>query len=612
MKPRHSSRLLQLPAVVALVCAGAALVQPAARAGSDTWTGGTDGNWSTWSNWSLGTGAPGATNGTTNTNTATFNISVVSYGTAGSPIVIDLNRNLKNISFDTSVGSFFIGTTDGNPLLLTAAGSIGLLSAATGTNLTETINAPLKLHGNYTFNNARADLGSKLVFGGDITNAAASTLTLRSASTNGGAGNLISGIISDGAGVQSLAISAGTGMWTLSGANTFTGNTTLTSGTLNLGSAQTDTTGPLGGGTGGLPKGTVSFGGGTLQYSANNQTDYSSKFTPSGTNAYKINTNSQNVTFASALPDSSSTGLTKSGEGTLTLANTNTYTGPTLINIGELTLDSSGALSASSSVTIAKGATFDVSAKGTYELGSGASLTASGTGTTVWAGIPNVANASAIKGGTTVALGSRPITLNLAAGLAPGNTTHPALYIPQGALSLGGNQFTVNAPAVLADGTYRIIQVGNGTSGTITDGGAYPNAAGTAVAGKSGTISVGSGNVILTVASATHNYADWALTYGLSETADQYHNNNGVPNGVAYFMGVSPNVYTANPVPASNRKITWPKSPLFSGTYTVQTSPDLQPNHWTNVSSPVVGGNLEYTLPTGQGTIFARLLVTPN
>ena len=47
-----------------------------------------------------------------------------------------------------------------------------------------------------------------------------------------------------------------------------------------------------------------------------------------------------------------------------------------------------------------------------------------------------------------------------------------------------------------------------------------------------------------------------------------------------------------------------------SGTYTVQTSPNLVT--WTNVPSSVVGNTVEYTPATGQGKVFVRLLVVPN
>jgi hypothetical protein len=74
-------------------------------------------------------------------------------------------------------------------------------------------------------------------------------------------------------------------------------------------------------------------------------------------------------------------------------------------------------------------------------------------------------------------------------------------------------------------------------------------------------------------------------------------------------MGATGSTFTANPG-IVNGKITWPKDPAFSGTYSVQTSPDLV--IWTNVSSTVVGNTVEYVVPTGQGKEFVRLNVTPN
>ena len=47
--------------------------------------------------------------------------------------------------------------------------------------------------------------------------------------------------------------------------------------------------------------GTILFQGGTLQFTANNTTDYSSRFSSSSTN-YSINLNGQTVVFAS-VPD---------------------------------------------------------------------------------------------------------------------------------------------------------------------------------------------------------------------------------------------------------------------------------------------------------------------
>jgi autotransporter-associated beta strand protein len=116
----------------------------------------------------------------------------------------------------------------------------------------------------------------------------------------------------------------GTGTLTLSGNNSYTGGTTIGNGVLALGSANAVGT-----------SGTITFGGGTLQYSVSNTTDYSSRFSTAASQAYKIDTKGQNVTLASPLTSSGGT-LTKSGTGTLTLSGSSSYTGGTTISAGTL------------------------------------------------------------------------------------------------------------------------------------------------------------------------------------------------------------------------------------------------------------------------------------
>ena len=234
--------------------------QPA-RAATRTWSGGpqADGLWNDPANWGGTIPATG--------DTALFN-------TAGSTISLDAaTQSLTSFAFDTSAGSFTFNT--GGQFSLTSGGNITLASTATGPNLLETFSAPISLGGNYTFANNRADTGSALVFTGNITNTATSTLTLGGSGT--GTSNSIGGNISDGAGIQSVNVSASAGKWTLSGSNSYSGTTTLSgasvlvlSGTNSSAGATTLTSGTLqlnntSANDGGLASGIITVGIATIQ-----------------------------------------------------------------------------------------------------------------------------------------------------------------------------------------------------------------------------------------------------------------------------------------------------------------------------------------------------------
>jgi autotransporter-associated beta strand protein len=190
--------------------------------------------------------------------------------------------------------------------------------------------------------------------------------------------------------------------------------------------------------------------------------------------------------------------LTKNGTGRLTLGTTNTYTGETLVKAGTLALASTGSINNTANLTIAAGATFDVSAINSYALPAGAGLTANGTDTA----------AAIIKGGTTVSFGSRQVALTFVPTSFGGDTTHPALVISQGTLMFGGNGITVNnaGGTALGVGVYRLIQVGDGFSGTITG---TPTASAVTVTGAGlnpgtqGLLAVSGGNVDLVVSIPT-------------------------------------------------------------------------------------------------------------
>ena len=124
----------------------------------------------------------------------------------------------------------------------------------------------------------------------------------------------------------------GAGTLTLSGINSYDGPTQLNGGTLSVGSSAA-----LDG------MSTIHFGGGTLQYTGANTFDYSNHFSVADNQQYRVDTNGQNVTWATALTSSGGS-LTKIGAGTLTLTGSNTYTQGTTLSGGQLTVNQSQGL----------------------------------------------------------------------------------------------------------------------------------------------------------------------------------------------------------------------------------------------------------------------------
>ena len=337
-------------------------------AANGTWvsTGGVGPSWGNSDNWSSGT-IPGATSGTTNTDTATFNTAITNtFGTSTTPIVIDSGRNIQDISFDTAAGNYYIGSTSLNPLLLTSGGTTQILNTLTSTNAIETINAPLVIEGaagTYTFSNNSANgTGARagtLNIGGSITGGAAgiTVLTLSGSNTNA---NTISGIITRGSATMVSITKSGVGTWVLSGANTYMGATTINAGTLKAGIATQafgldSAVSVAVGGTmdlGGFNETIGSLtGGGTVTSSA------------AGTPILTTGADNSSTTFSGTIQNGSATsvGLTKEGNGTLTLSGPNTYSGTTTINNGTLeagVVDQAFGLA--SAVSVAVGGTMDM------------------------------------------------------------------------------------------------------------------------------------------------------------------------------------------------------------------------------------------------------------
>ncbi|CAN1529636.1 FhaB Large exoproteins involved in heme utilization or adhesion [Methylophilaceae bacterium] len=281
---------------------------------------------------------------------------------------------------------------------------------------------------------------------------------------------------------------SGSGTLTLSGANTYTGTTTISAGTLNLGSAQNgNTSGPMGIAT---SVGSIVMSGGVLQYSATNTTDYSSRVSTDASQQYKIDTNSQTVTWLSNLTSSGGT-LTKSGSGTLTLSGANTYTGTTTISAGTLKLGASDRIADASALVVT--GTFDLNGfsetVGSIAGAGTGTITSSASGTlTLTAGSDNTSTtfSGLIQNGsaTSVALtksGSGTLTLE-GANTYTGTTT-----ISAGTLKLGAASRIADASALVVTGTFDLNRFSE-TVGSIAG-------AGTITSSASGTLTLTAGGL---------------------------------------------------------------------------------------------------------------------
>lgn len=242
-----------------------------------------------------------------------------------------------------------------------------------------------------------------------------------------------------------------------------------------------------------LTKGTltfnVNFNGGTLKANAN-----SAAFFSAANNAKVksggalIDDGGFSITIAQPLIEDTTSvggGLTKSGTGTLTLGGTNTYTGPTIVSSGTLALGPAGSISASQSVSLASGARLDLSAFASY----------------VWPStVPLVSNGGQLAAGTTIDLGTAPVTLNFTPSSFTGDAVNPALRINSGSLVLNGPlTLNNNSASPLGSGTYVIISQTSGMilvtpvfNGTVGGQGLQ--------AGKSCELRMNGGNLELVVA----------------------------------------------------------------------------------------------------------------
>ncbi len=258
----------------------------AAPNNSAIWTAGS-GNWSTGANWQSG-------------NTPS-NASPIDFSGSG-------GTSTNNNQLTSVTGLTFTANATGSYTVNGSALEIGAIGVANDSNYAQTVSANLTMMASQTFSAA----GANLTVSGGVNNGG---YALTFSGNNSGT---LSGVVS---GNGSLAKS-GTGTLTVSGSNTYSGGTTITAGTVQIRNAAA-----LG------SSGTISFGGGTLQW-GNVTTDLSARFSTAGGQDFNIDTGANTVTFNTSLANSGGS-LTKDGSGTLQFAGANTLSS-IILNSGTL------------------------------------------------------------------------------------------------------------------------------------------------------------------------------------------------------------------------------------------------------------------------------------
>jgi fibronectin-binding autotransporter adhesin len=353
----------------------------------------------------LGTGTLtliGANTYTGTTTIAAGTLQIGNGGTSGSIASTGI-ANSSTLAFNRSDAVSYAGVITGSGGLWQAGtGTLVLSGSNAYTGGTTVKRGTVRLgndsalgRGGLTLDGGTLDLAGRSLLvtslsgstGGVVTSSTAGAYVFTSSQS---ANTSFAGTLQNGAGEMAF-VKSGSGTLSLTGSNSYTGGTTLNAGTLALahGSA-------LG------TSGTIRFSGGTLQFTAANTSDYSSRFSTATGQSFLLDTNGQSVTLATGFGSSGST-ITKLGSGTLTLTGESTYGVITYINGGVLQIGNGGTTGSIASPAIANNATL------TFNRNDAASYagTISGTGALIQAGTGTLVltGSNTSTGTTTVSAG---------------------------------------------------------------------------------------------------------------------------------------------------------------------------------------------------------------
>ncbi|GAB5559415.1 MAG: hypothetical protein SynsKO_10620 [Synoicihabitans sp.] len=362
----------------------------------------------------------------TYTGATTITAGILRVGEGGTTGSITGNVvNNANLSFNRSDNTTYGGDISGTGLL--TQGGSGVLT----------------LTGNNTYSGGSTISAGTLRIGGGGTTGSITGNVVNNAnlSFNRSDNTTYDGAISG----TGLVTQDGSGVLTLSGTNTYSGGTDLSGGTLEL-----DSSGAIG------SSGTISFGGGTLRHTSSNTTDYSNRFSTADNQAYTVDTNGEDITWATALTSSGGS-LKKTGTGTLILTGANTYSGETDIDAGTLRLGSSEVLSDATRVDVGGSGALDLAGfNETIKQLTGSGSVTLGSGTLTTGNNSNHSFSGIISGtGSLIKTGNSTFTLS-GVNSYSGDTT-----IQNGILKLGRNEALADSTGVTINSSATLNLNGN-------------------------------------------------------------------------------------------------------------------------------------------------------
>ena len=301
---------------------------------------------------------------------------------------------------------------------------------------------------------------------------------------------------------------------------------------------------------------------------------------------YRVDTNNQNVTWATPL--GGDVAVTKSGTGALTLSGNNTTTGVITINAGGAVIlsgNNSGRAAAAGRTVV----------NGTLQLVAGAGNTASGTSTALSAEPAAGVAALTLNANSTLNLrsdanvtfagtnnfggGSATIDVNNVAGINGSGPQNGVITLAAGGLTTGGNTFTITGsngyslslPSVIASGnptfnpTTASMSIGALSGNTTTNARTF-TLGGTSTGNiVTGAIINGTGAAGTAVTTVTKtNSSTWTLA-----GANTFSGNVTVQDGL---LSVTGSIVPTNPVPGTAPTLTMGANTAGGGTFSYGAS----------------------------------------